>query len=69
MIPDYFKIKKIETTRHEKQKENFDSRHKAHNLSMLKKQGDMVGIPDHNWESCIRSCSKILHCVNITQNS
>jgi len=45
-IPDYSKIKKSETTRRENQKENFDSRHKAHNLPPLKK-GDMVRMPDH----------------------
>jgi len=45
-IPDYSKIKKLETARHEKQKENFDSQHKAHNLPQLK-QGDVVWIPSH----------------------
>ena len=45
-IPDYSKIKKLETTRREKQKENFDSRHKARNLPPLKK-GDVVWIPSH----------------------
>ena len=34
-IPDYSFIKKKETARHEKQKETFDSRHKAHNLPSL----------------------------------
>jgi len=44
--PKIPKIKKSETTRCEKQKENFDSRHKARNLPPLKK-GDMVWMPDH----------------------
>ena len=46
-IPDYSIIKKKETARHKKQKETFDSRHKAHNLPSLSR-GDIVWIPDHN---------------------
>jgi len=45
-IPNYVKIKKNEATRQEKQKESFDSRHKARNLPPMY-EGDIVWIPSH----------------------
>ena len=43
-IPNYSKVKKSEATRREKQKENFDTPHRARNLPLLQ-QGDVVWIP------------------------
>ena len=53
-ISDYVKVKKIEATRREEQKENFDSRHKAHDLPPLYERDDSVDTQSQMfWQSYI----------------